>query len=182
MAAVRRRCRGCRSDRIHPILAETAGATPEHYPLLFAAVRTAAIDCIRSHARRLKREQAFYDGGPCENRPWFEPSIEERERADLLQAALRELPEEQRETLVLHIWGDLTFAQISDILSLSINTVSARYRYALQALRRSYNPNTYERVLSLKRNCAPSGLRHSLARYNALSRANSRPDRGCSRK
>ncbi len=121
------------------------GATPEHYPLLFAAVRTAAIDCLRGNARRLKREHAFYDGGPGENRPWFEPSLEERERTDLLQAALRELPEEQRETLVLHIWGELTFAQIAEILSLSINTVSARYRYALQALRRSYNPSTYER-------------------------------------
>jgi DNA-directed RNA polymerase specialized sigma24 family protein len=41
----------------------------------------------------------------------------------------------QREVVVLHVWGDLTFSEIADTLSISANTAASRYRYALGKLR-----------------------------------------------
>jgi RNA polymerase sigma-70 factor (ECF subfamily) len=54
-----------------------------------------------------------------------------------LRRALGALPNDQRQVMVLHIWGELTFSQISDLLDLSSNTVASRYRYALAKLRDS---------------------------------------------
>jgi len=48
--------------------------------------------------------------------------------------ALRSLPTEQAEVVVLKIWEDMTFAQISQILDVSPNTVASRYQYGLSKL------------------------------------------------
>lgn len=48
--------------------------------------------------------------------------------------ALRTLPIEQREVVVLKIWEDLTFAQIAQLLDMPLATVASRYRYALSKL------------------------------------------------
>ena len=48
--------------------------------------------------------------------------------------ALSKLPAEQREVVVLKIWEDLTFHQISGILDISPATAASRYRYAMQKL------------------------------------------------
>src|SRR6266478_4228227 len=111
-------------------------AQPEHYPLLYAAVRTVALDLLRTNERRGRRELAFGAEAPEAHEPFFESSLEQREEAEKLQQALDKLSPEQRETVVLRIWGELTFAQIAAALGESINTVAARYRYALEALRR----------------------------------------------
>jgi RNA polymerase sigma-70 factor (ECF subfamily) len=37
--------------------------------------------------------------------------------------------------VVLHVWGQLTFSQIGDLLGVSSNTAASRYRYALAKLR-----------------------------------------------
>jgi RNA polymerase sigma-70 factor (ECF subfamily) len=46
------------------------------------------------------------------------------------------LPEEQREVVVLRIYGDLSFKEISDLTGVSINTSLGRMRYALLNLRK----------------------------------------------
>ena len=50
------------------------------------------------------------------------------------------LPVAQREVVVLHVWGGLTFSEIADTLSISSNTVASRYRYALGKLREVLKP------------------------------------------
>jgi len=35
----------------------------------------------------------------------------------------------------MHVWGELTFSQIGDLLGVSSNTAASRYRYALAKLR-----------------------------------------------
>jgi RNA polymerase sigma-70 factor (ECF subfamily) len=52
-----------------------------------------------------------------------------------LQQALRDLPEEQRETVFLKVWSGLTLLEISEITQTPLNTVASRYRYALEKLR-----------------------------------------------
>ena len=118
-------------------------ASPEHYPLLYSAVRTCALDLIRTDSRRGRREQVVATDP---DEPFFDPSIEQRENSELISAALNHLPDSQREVLVLRIWGELSFAEIATTLGDSINTVASRYRYALDGLRRVLKPNEYERV------------------------------------
>jgi len=66
---------------------------------------------------------------------WFEPPKRDFAAELNLRHALWELPEDQREVTILHIWGELTFAQIAQVLSISANTAASRYRYALGKLR-----------------------------------------------
>lgn len=56
-----------------------------------------------------------------------------------LSAALAELPEEQREVIVLHIHSQMRFRAIARSLGVSVNTVKGRYRYGLRRLRSILN-------------------------------------------
>jgi RNA polymerase sigma-70 factor, ECF subfamily len=119
-------------------------ASPEHYPLLFATLRTTALDLRRSQERRIRRESdPSFDLLP-ETAPFFDAGVQQREDAQLVEAALRKLPAEQREVLVLRIWGDLTFAQVAETLGISINTVTSRHRYGLEALKKILKPCNHE--------------------------------------
>ncbi|MSU23603.1 MAG: sigma-70 family RNA polymerase sigma factor [Opitutus sp.] len=106
----------------------------EPMALLVTSVRRAAIDRARRDSRRSAREE-FAEGGLERAGPVFETPLDGDERREAIEAALRRLPDEQREVLVLKIWGELTFEQIATQLELSPNTVASRYRYALAALR-----------------------------------------------
>jgi RNA polymerase sigma-70 factor (ECF subfamily) len=54
---------------------------------------------------------------------------------EVLEIALRKLPSDQRDVIALKIDGELTFAQIAQVLGVSPNTAASRYRYALEKLR-----------------------------------------------
>jgi RNA polymerase sigma-70 factor, ECF subfamily len=63
--------------------------------------------------------------------------VDEVEREETYRAvwsALRTLPPEQAEVVVLKIWEEMTFAQIAAILEESHNTVASRYQYAMTKL------------------------------------------------
>ena len=49
---------------------------------------------------------------------------------------MEDLPVEQREVIVLRIYADLSFKEISDLTGVSINTALGRMRYALINLRK----------------------------------------------
>jgi RNA polymerase sigma-70 factor (ECF subfamily) len=53
-----------------------------------------------------------------------------------LEEALSKLPLDQREVVVLKIWGEQTFESIGNSLEISPNTAASRYRYGLEHLRR----------------------------------------------
>jgi RNA polymerase sigma-70 factor (ECF subfamily) len=57
-----------------------------------------------------------------------------------LEQALKTLPPEQREVVHLHVYEGMTFQEVANATGESINTVSARYRYALDKLRRLLEP------------------------------------------
>jgi len=52
-----------------------------------------------------------------------------------LQAALARLPQQQREVIVMKIYRQKTFIEISRFLELPQSTVASRYRYGLEKLR-----------------------------------------------
>lgn len=64
--------------------------------------------------------------------PVDEAEREESHRA--VWAALRTLPAEQAEVVVLKIWEEMTFAQIGEVLDVSPHTAASRYQYAMAKL------------------------------------------------
>ena len=117
-----------------------------HYPLLYAAVRSAALDLLRKRSRRATREAQFHNEPSFAPTTLFQAAADEEEGRASISGAMARLSAPQREVLVLKIWGELTFQQIAETVGESINTVAARYRSGLQALRRVLKPKEYERV------------------------------------
>jgi RNA polymerase sigma-70 factor (ECF subfamily) len=105
--------------------------------LLYAAVRSAALDLIRRDGRRARRENEVYSGMAQFSDPQFE-TIDDSQ--GVLATSIDRLPHEQREVLVMKIWSELTFAEIADALEISPNTAASRYRYALAALKKDLLP------------------------------------------
>lgn len=95
----------------------------EHY--LRRAVRNECYSTLRGRARRAPEGPLLESVAP-DTRP---------EERMALEAALRELPAEQREVLYLHVFEGSTFQEIADMAGESINTVASRYRYAVTRLR-----------------------------------------------
>jgi RNA polymerase sigma-70 factor (ECF subfamily) len=106
----------------------------EPVALLLTSIRRAACDLARRDTRRTAREER---SGASEDEPdrLFATPVEGDDRRRAIESALQRLPAEQREVLVLKIWGELTFAQIAEQLGIPLNTAASRYRYALAALR-----------------------------------------------
>lgn len=93
---------------------------------LFRAVRNGALNDIRRRSREVDLDGEVQ---------WLESSSDSTETALALQSALRILPEEQREVVVLRIWGQLTFDEIARVMDISPNTAASRYRYGLMKLK-----------------------------------------------
>ena len=69
----------------------------------------------------------------------WEPSVDpphDPPEALSLRAALRELPPEQREVLLLYYWEEMTYEEISQALGVPMGTVKSRLNRAKRALRR----------------------------------------------
>ncbi len=112
------------------------GHTSEVPPaLVFQSIRRLAIDWVRRDERRGNREQKVARYEATES-SWFERPMERRERHVLLEQAVRRLPRDQQEVVLLKIWGELTFEEIGKALDISMNTAASRYRYGLEKLRK----------------------------------------------
>lgn len=58
------------------------------------------------------------------------------EQMEALRETIRELPERRRHIFVLSRWHDLTYAEIGEVLDISVRTVETQIRRALRALRK----------------------------------------------
>jgi RNA polymerase sigma factor (sigma-70 family) len=108
---------------------------PEHYCM--RSFRNRALNYRRSLWRRLTRE--------LESQRWFEKSLSETLVERAAMRCLAELPVEQREVIVLKIWHRHTFEEIGELLEISPNTASGRYRYGLQKIKLQLEGAAYER-------------------------------------
>jgi RNA polymerase sigma-70 factor (ECF subfamily) len=99
----------------------------------FACVRSAALDLGKSQRRRVQRQERLR--GMAADSVWLTAPSEQHEMRLRLEGALRQLPEEQREVVVMKVWGELSFAQIGEALDVPLNTAASRYRYAMEQLR-----------------------------------------------
>ncbi len=102
------------------------------YAYCLRMIRNEALKLARQHQRaRRPREK---EGRKKETSP--ETSAQQAELCQRVRRALKRLPEEQAEVVVLKVWEGLTFAEIAEVLDESANTVASRYRYALEKLAR----------------------------------------------
>lgn len=108
-------------------------------PFLYTQIRREAIDMGRRNDRRKKREDTVVEDEKIVETGeahWFEGGGYEEERKTILERALKELPKKFSEVIVMKVWGGRTFAEIGEILDISMNTAASRYRYGVEALRK----------------------------------------------
>lgn len=117
------------SGRIDPALIENERA------FLLRMVHHAAIDQMRrTKVRRDHADQSppdLFERSPDPDREEFRLQLEQ---------ALQQLPAEQREVVVLKLWQELTFEEISRICDIPPNTAASRYRYGIDKLRNLLRP------------------------------------------
>ncbi len=132
-------------DSVQTVLVRVAGR-----PQLLSAA-----DCPWAYLLRMVRNEALLIGRRKQRRPEIGNltdlvtfrRVDELEREETHRAvwsALRTLPPEQAEVVVLKIWEELTFAQIGQILELSPNTAASRYQYAMAKLTKSLSKQQRE--------------------------------------
>ena len=100
---------------------------------VFATVRNAAVDTLRQNKARAVDPVSLYNGQV------HDPagSLIEDEAARRLRSAVDNLPDNQRQAVVMKVYAGLTFQQIAEACGEPLSTVSSRYHRALDRLRGS---------------------------------------------
>ena len=108
---------------------------------LKAYLTTAVVNGVRDRVRREKRRPAASsrDVSLASTSRGPDETLVFAEDAARLSDALTELPQEQRETVMLKLKSTMKFRDIAKIQGVSINTVQGRYCYGLKKLRASLN-------------------------------------------
>jgi RNA polymerase sigma-70 factor (ECF subfamily) len=139
---------GAAEDAVHDVFVAFA-QSPERLRLT-GSLRSYLTTCVANLAHdrlRANRRRSV-------NRPEAEPQTDEQtmplsraihdEQLRQLAEALATLPYAQREVLILHLKGDLTFREIAGVQNTSLNTVQSRYRYGIDKLRSLLNGEVEE--------------------------------------
>ena len=103
---------------------------------LLKMVHHAAVDLMRRSKVRSDHAAAKYPGDFFQRSP--DPDREAFRQQ--LEKAMLQLPEEQRHVVMLKLWQERTFGEISEICGIPMNTAASRYRYALDKLRGLLRP------------------------------------------
>lgn len=134
------RDRAAAEDAVHDAFARMLGregsedSPGDPVAYAFRAVRNAAIDRQR---RASAMGRALHDApASLFDAPPRDPLIDE-EVSQLVQDAIDNLPDAARQTLVMRVYGGLTFDQIARALDEPLGTVTTRYRRTLDKLRES---------------------------------------------
>jgi RNA polymerase sigma factor (sigma-70 family) len=112
-------------------LARQADVPDEPAAWLYRVVRNGALSAARAEQRRRKHEEVAARRAGA----WFLPAEAARLDADAAAQALAQLPLEEREVIIAHLWGGLTFQQIADVAGVSSATAHRRYESGLRSLR-----------------------------------------------
>lgn len=105
---------------------------------LYQIARNRLIDHWRKHGKRQQREEAFdellHDQPSAASDPERQLSLTQDQAR--IQAALADLPAEQREVFLLRAHADLQLHEIAELTRTPAETVKSRLRYAMNKLRR----------------------------------------------
>lgn len=106
-------------------------APQEPVAWLYRVVRNGALDAAKAERRRGVREAAA-----SRREGWFAEEQVNGLDAAAAVAALADLPLEQREAVVAHLWGGLRFEEIGALAGTAASTAYRRYAAGLAELRR----------------------------------------------
>lgn len=131
-------------DVLHDFFVSFAGSTDKLklegnlQSYLATCIANRARDAIRSRKRAPVGLDDTADTIPSNNTPPDLAAVCD-EQLQQLSHALNQLPYEQREVVLLHIYSRLKFRQIAKAQGLSLNTIQSRYRYGINKLRSLLN-------------------------------------------
>lgn len=113
---------------------------------LFSIAHHCCIDAVRK--KNPKQIEAFDNTPVLDKLPGEKPNPEEEliqfEERGLLEKAIQMLPKEQKEVLLMRIYSDLPFKEISAVLNAPLNTILGRMHYAMKNLRQTITQLTEE--------------------------------------
>jgi RNA polymerase sigma-70 factor (ECF subfamily) len=104
---------------------------------LAACVCNLARDKIRARTRQAETPVEIDTTSLNQNNP--QDCLIEKEDFTRLRTALRQIPYEQREVVLLHLRAGMHFRQIARLQCVSLSTTCGRYRYGLDKLRSLLN-------------------------------------------
>lgn len=107
------------------------GRVRDPVSFLYTCVRRVAMNWHRERGRRTSHEQK---ASPQPLITIDRDRLAEAEVDQTIEKALADLAEEQRVVVVMRIWGELSFPQIGEVLSISPSTADTRYRVGLKRL------------------------------------------------
>lgn len=99
-------------------------------PWLYGIAR----NVIRNSARSARRQHAFHQALRGLRQPKPSESEAVDEQADVMQSALCELSEDDREILMLVTWEELSYTDVGRVLDISANAVAIRVHRARKRL------------------------------------------------
>jgi RNA polymerase sigma-70 factor (ECF subfamily) len=130
-------------DVVHDVFVSFAqsNATFRVHGSLRAYLATCVVNRVRDQMRaRKRRGLPLEEDLPLDSD--FDPPdmrILSDERSRLVARALARLPDEQRETITLHLNGQLKLREIAKLQNIPLTTVRGRYRHAIERLRSILN-------------------------------------------
>jgi RNA polymerase sigma-70 factor (ECF subfamily) len=129
--------RSIAEDVVHDVFVSFAGAAQELE--LRSSLKSYLLTSIANRVWNVRATKTRFseieDGNSLREDPRTpETAVMSAELSEHVHSSMRELPYEQQEVIMLHLYSGLRFREIAKSKDVSINTVQSRYRYGLQKL------------------------------------------------
>jgi RNA polymerase sigma factor (sigma-70 family) len=122
---------------------------------LVRVTRNRLLQWHRSQQRRRARESLVAETD------WFDCQIltsQQRLEAKEVTSALQSLPSPDREIIVMHIWGEMTFESIARVVGGSSATAHRAFARGLASLRQQFHPDREVASMGPARRSVPRGF------------------------
>jgi RNA polymerase sigma-70 factor, ECF subfamily len=117
---------------------------PDEPPVVQAWLyRTARYMALNNHRQRRRREHREIQSA-LQIKELPRGRADDRIDAEAVQQVLMRLPIEQREAIVLRIWGQMSLAEVGEVTKAPVSTVFNRYRAGLAAIRAHFERSSCE--------------------------------------
>lgn len=130
-------------DVVHDVFVSFAQSEAQFrlHGSLRAYLATCVVNRVRDRMRARKRQGQTLDAEMSLESDFDPPDgrLLSDERSRLVARALARLPEEQRETIALHLNGQLKLREIARLQNVPLTTVRGRYRHGIERLRSILN-------------------------------------------
>jgi RNA polymerase sigma-70 factor (ECF subfamily) len=101
---------------------------------LHTVTRNLCMDALRSEARRKRREEAVAPAGGVDGSPGGLDGVEGADTRAAVEKSLERLPRDQREVLVLRLFGEKSYQEIADVTGKKVGTVGWLVSVGMKAL------------------------------------------------